>query len=36
MLSPEAVRALRKLTADGSPQTIVIQRAIIEAAKKKP
>ena len=36
ILSPEAVRALRRLTSDGVPQTTAIQKAIIEAAKRKP
>lgn len=36
MLTPDAVRALRKLTADGVSQTTAIQRALIDAAKKKP
>lgn len=36
MLSPEAVRALKKLTSEGVPQTIAIQRALVEVAKKKP
>ena len=35
MLTPEAARALKKLTADGLPQSVVIQRAILEAAKRK-
>lgn len=35
ILSPEAARALRKLTSDGVPQTLAIQKAIIEAAKRK-
>jgi hypothetical protein len=36
ILSPEAVRALRKLTSGGIPQSLAIQKAIIEAAKRKP
>jgi len=35
MLSPEASRALKRLTEDGVPVTKAIMKAIIDAAKRK-